>query len=161
MKIPTLYGKAIKGKLDFGVRLNKRLEEYLLNFEKKEFSVIIEKVTSKRSEQQNAYYFGVIVPLCAKEFGISDSETHEILKMEFNKKTVTYKDTITYKDSVGSQKMTTVARSTSNLTLSSFGEYIERIRAYMALNYNLDIPDPVKIEVEIDPQGDYKEITAF
>jgi hypothetical protein len=136
MKIPTLYGKAIKGKLDFGVRLNKRLEEYLLNFEKKEFSVII-------------------------EFGISDSETHEILKMEFNKKTVTYKDTITYKDSVGSQKMTTVARSTSNLTLSSFGEYIERIRAYMALNYNLDIPDPVKIEVEIDPQGDYKEITAF
>lgn len=91
----------------------------------------------KRSNPQNRYYWGLVVPLIQK--GIKDlgteltkEETHEFLKARFNVQEL-YKDT-------GEQ--ISIPVSTTRLNKEQFSEYIEKIQRFASEFLSITIPDP-------------------
>ena len=93
---------------------------------------------NKRSDQQNRYYFGVVVPLIQNAFnerGIdaSKQEIHDTLKGKFNYVEVVNEETGEY---------TQIAKSTTGLNKEQFSQYLEKIQIWSAQFLNLVIPDP-------------------
>jgi hypothetical protein len=92
---------------------------------------------NKRSEQQNRYYFGIVVPLVQegiKHLGteLTKQETHEFLKGKFNYQEIINKQTGEYIQ---------VPRSTTILNKEAFSEYIAKIQQFSAEFLNVVIPD--------------------
>jgi hypothetical protein len=100
---------------------------------------------NKRSNPQNRYYFGLVIPLIQK--GIKDMgteltvlETHEFLKARFNLSELVNE---------GTGETISVPLSTTRLNKSEFSEYVEKIQLFAAEFLNIIIPDPgVQTEIE-------------
>jgi hypothetical protein len=93
---------------------------------------ILKKHFRKRSTSQNAWYWGLILPMIAEEMGESDLDyLHALMKSMHLSKKVEIKG-----------KMYTVVGRTSKLTTAQFGEYCERVRMWASKELMLDIPDP-------------------
>lgn len=93
---------------------------------------------NKRSNQQNRYYFGLVVPLVQqgiKDLGteLTKEETHEFLKARFNLSDLTNKET---------GESISIPISTTRLNKEQFGEYIEKIQRFASEFLNVVIPDP-------------------
>ena len=99
----------------------------LQNFEGKEVEVCIKKWRDKRSNQQNKYYWGAIIPLLAENFGYENEEMHEALKFKFLSK--------------GHTTLPTVI-STTKLDTQDFFEYIEKIKRWATIEYQIVLPEP-------------------
>lgn len=132
MKDPIIRGKIHNGKMvwtEFGLRL---WNQQVAALEGQEVEVIIRKKKNKRTLDQNAWYWGCILPLMAEAFGYdSAEEVHEALKWRLLK---------THED----HPMPSV-RSTAKMTTKEFSEYVERVRQLSA-EMGLDIPDPQRME---------------
>lgn len=117
-------------KLDFGSETARaRVMEWLENNEGKK--VQIERVKAKRSNQQNAYLWGVVYPTISYDTGHTPEELHEIYKRMFlAPKYIRYNG-----------KEIKLPRSTKNLNKIEFGEYLERIFAE-AGSLGIHIPTP-------------------
>jgi hypothetical protein len=74
-----------------------------------------------RSNPQNNYYWGVVLQLIAEHTGINKTSLHEY-----------FKEVFLYDDG-----------STTEQNKGSFSEYVESIRTYAQLEWNISIPDPV------------------
>lgn len=99
------------------------------------------KSIRKRSLQQNAYYWAVVVPLVRKglfENGfdevVKDEDAHEVLKAVFLKKDIVSKDT--------GEIITTIGRSTTELEVSEMSDFIERVCRWSAEYLGVVIPSP-------------------
>lgn len=97
---------------------------------------------NKRSDAQNRYYFGLVVPLIQK--GIDDlgteltkEETHEFLKAKFNADEIQVADKET-----GEILYESIPKSTTRLNKADFFAYIEQIQRWAAEFLNIEIPDP-------------------
>ena len=127
-------------RLDNGVlKLVNKAEmlKFAISLNCKEFTFTLEKKRNKRSNEQNRYYWGVVVPLVKQgltELGylVSIESTHDFIKSEFNYKEIVNKDT-------GEVKK--LPNSTTQLTKSEFSEMIERIKQWSAEWCNIYIPD--------------------
>lgn len=101
---------------------------------------------NKRSDQQNRYYFGIVVPLVQngiRDLGteLTKEETHEFLKAKFNYSEVSNKDTGEYIQ---------VPRSTTLLNKEAFSDYIAKIQQFAAEFLGIVIPDPgQQLEIEV------------
>lgn len=94
------------------------------------------RVDKNRTNPQNKYYWGVVVPyitLALKEFGneTNNNLTHEFLKSEFNKKDICILD-----------EVKTIVGSTADLTTTEFIEYIEKCCRFASEYLNISIPPP-------------------
>lgn len=105
----------------------------------KHYRVII-KDARTRSLPQNAYYWGVIVPIIRRalyEEGydeiVTEMDAHEFLKAMFLSKRVVSKKTGHTVDVPG---------KSSKLTIPEFNEYIERICRWAAMDLSVVIPAP-------------------
>lgn len=103
----------------------------------KEFTFTLEKKRSKRSNQQNKYYWCVVVPLVKQgltELGhlIDLERTHEFIKGEFN-----YKEIVNEK--TGEVKR--LPNSTTELTKTEFSDMIEQVKIWSAEWCGIYIPD--------------------
>lgn len=94
----------------------------------------------KRSTQQNAYYFGCVIPLVfdgLRDIGFETVQTkedaHEILKALFLKKEI---------PGPGGEMFVTVTDSTTKLSTVGFMEYLEKIAQWSAEYLNVVIPPP-------------------
>ena len=103
-----------------------------------EVSLIITNRRPKRSEQQNAYYWGVYLPLISKETGEQDIDRlHELFKGLFLTKAIV--------KVLG--KPVRIKKSTTELSISEFSEYIMKIEAETGIaappteNYSLDLEE--------------------
>jgi hypothetical protein len=101
---------------------------YLHTLNGKRVNVSVEKQTRRRSNEQNAYYHGVILNMISKETGQDPQSLHEAFKYKFSEK-------ITLKGLV-------IPQSTRTRDTISFSEYCESIRQWAREFLNLDIPDP-------------------
>ncbi len=100
-----------------------------------ELTVTIEKRTLPRSNQQNKYYWGAVLPVIAQETGHTEEELHEIYKRMFlPRKTIKYKD-----------HEYPVPGSTTDCDISDFTAYVERVRAEAA-TLGINVPAPNEIE---------------
>ena len=91
----------------------------------------------KRSNEQNAYYWGVVIPLMTEAINqlghdLDEEETHEFLKSRFNTKQVEVFDGH-YID---------IPQSTRKLDTKDFMDFIDRIQKFAATMLNLYIPSP-------------------
>jgi hypothetical protein len=93
---------------------------------------------SKRSLNQNNYYWGCIVPMIQegmKDIGydVSKEETHAFLKNRFNAKEFVDEQ---------SGEIMSFPQSTADMNKEQFGEYIDRIQRFASEYLNIQIPNP-------------------
>ncbi len=92
---------------------------------------------NRRSLPQNAYYWGVVIPLVTKAINdlgndFDEEETHEFIKSRFNTKQVEVFDGH-YID---------IPMSTAKLDTKEFMAFIERIQQFASTMLSLYIPSP-------------------
>jgi hypothetical protein len=101
--------------------------------------IVVRKIYSKRSNQQNSYYRGYIIPEFVKGFTdttgehITQEQAHEFLKGKFLTKEFTNKLTGEVENMVG---------STKTLTTVEFMEYIAECSRFIGEWFNITILDP-------------------
>ena len=81
MTTPLWPGQVTKGKLILETPM--RYLAYLSGLEGKRVELILRKQKSKRSDQQNRYYWGVVIEILANHCGYEAEEMHEALKIKF------------------------------------------------------------------------------
>lgn len=94
----------------------------------KRVNVSVEKQTRRRSNDQNEWYWGVILKLISEHTGQDPQSLHVAFKYKFSEK-------ITLNGLV-------IPQSTRTRDTISFSEYCESIRQWAREFLNLDIPDP-------------------
>lgn len=78
--------------------------------------VVVERVKKSRSNAQNAYYWGVVLPEIATHTGHAAEELHEIFKAKYLKKRRLWRG----------GEITTV-KSTTELSTGEFAEYLSNV----------------------------------
>jgi hypothetical protein len=104
---------------------------YLLSLEGKDVHVSIRKKQKTRSNNQNAFYWGVVIPLLCETTGYTDEEMHEALKMIFL---------------IDKSRKIPTLQSTARLTTIEFEDYIEKVRQWAAQELNCVIPLPNEVD---------------
>lgn len=105
---------------------------YLAGFkEDAEIELILRKRTKKRTNPQNRYYWGIVVPMLAENFGYTKDEMHEALKWLFLRKPDADPPTV---------------GSTAKLQTKEFAAYIEQIQTWAATEHGIVIPDPDEMD---------------
>lgn len=129
--LPKFFGKKVNGHFKFDRGEENRYHAYLYKIKDGSdvFMVLGHKTKATvRSEQQNRYYWGVVVDLLALHTGYTPDEMHEALKMKFLL--------------VKRPKLPDTVMSTARLTKDQFCLYIEEIQRWAAQEMGCVIPDP-------------------
>lgn len=136
MKSITFPTKVINGAISSN---RKPIKEAIAAFEGKEITITITKKSKKRSNEQNAYLWGVVYPIVKnglKEIGynqITIEQVHELLKGTFIKEDIVNEL---------SGEVKTITGHTSDLTTSQFMDYLAQIKQFAAEQLGCYIPDP-------------------
>jgi hypothetical protein len=129
--LPKFFGKKIDGHFKFDRGELNRYNAYLytIKSDSEVFMVLGRKTKATvRSEQQNRYYWGVVVDLLSLSTGYTPDEMHEALKMKFLM--------------VHRENLPDTVKSTARLTKDEFCEYIDNIQKWAARDMGVVIPDP-------------------
>lgn len=94
----------------------------------------VSKVFNNRSNNQNSYYWGVVVELLRNYIWETADDMHDILKYKFLKD----KSWKHFK-----------IKDTKSLTTKEFDTYCENIRMWAAMELWLNIPEPNETETKI------------
>jgi hypothetical protein len=117
----------------------KFITEAIQTFEGKDIIITIEKRKNKRSNQQNAFYFGIVIGIMQLAFKetwgefYSANEVHEALKAKY-----CFKEQIN--ENTG--EIIQIPISTTNFNTIEWEEYIDKIRAFAMEWFNVIIPIP-------------------
>lgn len=114
-----------------------RFMKDLENREGKDVYISITTPKSKRSDQQNRYYWGVVVKILADELGYFSYEMHELLRIKFLKRELILNEVIY-----------TIGSSTTKLNTKEMEIYLENIRRWAAIELNILIPLPNEIDYD-------------
>lgn len=114
-----------------------RFMKDLENHEGKDVYISITVPKSKRSDQQNRYYWGVVVKILSDELGYFSDEMHELLRIKFLKRELVLNEVIY-----------TIGSSTTKLSTKEMEEYLEDIRRWAAIELNILIPLPNEIDYD-------------
>jgi hypothetical protein len=134
--IPIFTGIVENGKLKLS-DIDK-FNSYLLSL-RGGVEITIKKHRDQRSLEQNKYYWGVVIKLLTEEMGLSEDETHEILKYQFLKIHID----IQLKDRI---EGAFYVRSTTSLNTKEMEEYLEKIRTWASQELNCSIPLPNEVD---------------
>ena len=126
---PIFLGTVKQGKLSFNNL--QQFTDYLKSLGEKSVEIIVRKIIRIRSNNQNRYYWGVVVPLLVNATGYTTEEMHEALKMLFLKDLT--------------RKIPTL-RSTADLTTTEFEDYLGKVRMWAAQELSCVIPDPNEVD---------------
>jgi tRNA A-37 threonylcarbamoyl transferase component Bud32 len=119
-------------------RQNDFKADVVRNFAGKDITITIERKRRKRSLMQNAYYFGVVLPMVMSGlndagYKVSKESTHEFLKATFNKKELVNESTGEILQTVG---------STAQMSTSEMMDYFAEITQWAVEFLNVQIPEP-------------------
>ncbi len=87
-----------------------------------------------RSNNQNRYYFGVIIDILSDYFGYSTLECHEVLKWQFLR-------------IVGENGKPDSCKSTTELDTMEFEVYLNKVREWASTEYEIYLPLPNEIDL--------------
>jgi len=133
------YAKITKeGQVEFSNK--KALRDFLSTILGKDVTVTIERVTGKRSLNQNDWLWGCVYKVIADHTGHTEQEIHEYMKRVCLPPK--------FKTILGKEMK--LPASTTSLNKYDFSIYVEKIRAEVS-SMGIMIPDPVK------PQGNMPE----
>lgn len=132
--IPKFYGFSKDGNIKFE-RWNE-LSSWIMSLDGKRLEIVVKEYKKKRSNEQNRYYHGVIIPVLAEYFGYTHDEMHDAIKIHFLQR------------APESGKPFTVG-STAKLTTEQFKQLTDDIKIWAATEYGVFIPDPHEVEYGI------------
>jgi hypothetical protein len=121
----------------------KRNRNLILNaletFEGQEVILTIQKAKKRRSNPQNSFYHGVVIPImqqCLKDAGylMTNESVHDMLKLRFLKESILVNEE--------SGEYIERIKSTTELTTTQFAEYILDIQKFAVEYFNVQIPNP-------------------
>lgn len=121
------------------IRKNSSLEKLFNIIEKLQpapYWFEIKKYRRKRSTEQNAYYWGVVIDILGKEMGYYPEEMHEILKQKFNSKI----------SILPNGEEVRHVKSTKKKDTFDFEQYLEKIRLWAVQEFGIIIPLPNESE---------------
>jgi ABC-type taurine transport system substrate-binding protein len=114
---------------------SEQFKQHLVSLNGKRVQVTVEKIKHKRSNNQNQYYWGVVVKLIAQHTGHDPEQIHELLKSKFSPR---------WNFQVG-RGWLGIPTSTTRLDTLEFVEYTEKCR--MSANEFLGLQIPLPGEV--------------
>lgn len=126
---PIFIGKITKGKLHLQDR--QKFDNYILGLEG-DVQIVVGKIKKQRSNNENRYYWGVVVKLLSEMTGYTDDEMHDALRMLFL---------------LDRDKTIPTLRSTASLTTVEFENYMTNIREWASREMNCYIPEPNEVEI--------------
>jgi len=132
----SIFSKVVNGNLQ---RNKAKILQAIKSFDGKEIEIIIKRKRKSRSNPQNAYYFGVIIPITQRaindEWGEiwSIQKTHEFLKNMFLYEERTNHDT---------SEIIKIPKSTTENSTLEQEMYHTQIRNFLLEWFNVDIPLP-------------------
>jgi hypothetical protein len=135
MKV-QIESKVVNGKLETNRDL---LSDVIKNLEGKDIIITIEKKKKKRSNPQNSYYWGIVLPMMQTGFynnlgeHVGIQEAHEFLKGRFLFREVVNQE-------LG--EVIKLSKSTTELSTIQFEEYLDKIREFGLEFLNITIPLP-------------------
>jgi hypothetical protein len=135
MKI-EIESKVLNGKLETNREL---LSDVIKSLEGKDIIITIEKRRKKRSNHQNAYYFGLVIPMMKQGFynslgeHVGTDEIHTFLKNRFLFKEIVNEN---------NAEIIKMPQSTTELTTIQFEEYLDKIREFSMEFLGINIPLP-------------------
>jgi hypothetical protein len=97
----------------------------------------IEEYKKDRSINQNSYMWGVVYGHISQYTGMTPNEVHEWCKMEFN---FGFKEVLN--KNTGELKEIKYGKSTKDLDTGEMENYLEEIRRYFMIEFNVYIPIP-------------------
>lgn len=150
MRQVTTFGKVEKGKIF--IHKLKRMWEAVLSLGEGPFLVIVKRNYGKRSNEQNKYYWGVVIP--AFMVAASDStgeewapsQVHETLKAAFLFEEIAHFET---------GQIIRKVKSTSDLSTVEFNEYIDKCRNFVFEWFGAYVPEPNE---DMDKLGHFEKI---
>ena len=115
------------------------ISEVIQSLEGKDIVITIEKKRKKRSNNQNAYYHGIVIPILKQGFynnlgeHVGTDEIHTFLKNRF-----------LFKEIVNEQnaEIIKMPQSTTELSTIQFEEYLDKIREFATEFLSIQIPLP-------------------
>ena len=140
--VPTFAGKVIQGRdrktIQYAPGEDEGIRRWIQTFRVgQRLDIIIRKRSSKRSNDQNAYYWGVVIPILGDYFGYDNPEDmHAELKLKFNPVESKLRPGVM----IGG---TTTKMSTVEFMVAD-DSYVERICRWAAMEYQIYIPPPKK-----------------
>ena len=108
----------------------KELRKFISSLDSGKYMIQISTFVENRTLDQNKYYWKII-EIIAKEIGYEPNELHNIFKYKFLQKTIT--------DSNGN--MVKGLKSTSDLNINEFIEYIDNIKYYVLNELEIILPE--------------------
>lgn len=122
-------------------------------FEGAEITLTIEKKFRKRSNQQNAFYWGVLIPIISELLQdatgnfFSSEETHDVLKSNCN-----YKELVS--ETTG--EFTKIPISTTELTTLEWLDYVEKVEHFVFNYFSVTLPRPnEQLDLNYEDNGLY------
>lgn len=105
-----------------------------------EIAVVISnyRIPAKRSNPQNRYYFGVVLPVISDYTGYSIEEIHDLLKQKF-----LLEDYILHLKE--GQEEIRIPKSTTKLTTVEFEAYLSEIREWASKDLSVYVPLPNEV----------------
>lgn len=98
-----------------------------------EVALTIDKNRGTRSENENKYYWAVVVKTLADHLGFFPEEMHDALKMKFLLK---------------ESKPIPTTRSTASLDTKEFEDFLEKVRMWASSELEVKIPLPNEVDFE-------------
>jgi len=105
--------------------------------ERWELEITVARQRATRSQQQNSYYWGVVVQMLSDHTGYTPDEMHAYLKTKFIPKRLA----VNASNGIICDELV-IGGSTRTMSTIQFGEYMESIRQWAAETVDLYIPDP-------------------
>lgn len=129
---PVFPGRVEKGRL-----IRDDPVKYLLQLNKLEGCRVDESLKRRRetrSDNQNRYYWGVIIEILSEHCGYTKDEMHDALKYKF------------LSDRCPDEKGLVKIKSTAKLKTDEFIQYTNQIVIWAAEEMNVFIPDPSQMD---------------
>jgi len=119
------------------VFLNKRLfNKDLSQYEDKEAVLLLKPFRNVRSDNQNRYYWGIVMKILSNELGYFPDEVHEVMKQKFlNVRNIKVCNT-----------EYSIPESTTVQNTTEFEDYLSKIRMWASSELEILIPLPNEVE---------------
>jgi len=139
---PVFEGDILDGKLKLLDRVKDEISRWCRTFKTgTHIDIKITKHRAQRTNEQNKYYWGVVIPILADYFGHDNPEDmHEDLKLKFNP--------VESKLEPGAKIGGTTTKLSTVEFFSDETSYIERICRWAGMEYSIYIPPPDKASRE-------------
>ena len=131
---PKFKGTVARGLVDLVDKSG--YDRYIKTLEGKEIFLTVSQWKNTRSNNQNNYYWGVVVKLLSETTGYTLQEMHEALKLEFLVRPAVVKGV----------ELPTM-KSTALMNTLEFEDYCKEIREWASADLNCFIPLPNEVDL--------------